>query len=145
MLISPRNADQNIFVSDKTRYCDSFFSIPLRLSSYTPYPSSQSPMNVIIPPVSPIMNSFRISDWLRRTFSAFCQYLFAKIYIIFIKIVTGSFLIPVTILFFLSLMTLPFWYNFFVKFTDFANLSISRNSAIVIIKGYCAETALCAC
>ena len=49
-----------------------------------------------------------ISDWLRRTFSAFCQYLFAKIYIIFIKIVAGSFLIPVTILFFLSLMTLPF-------------------------------------
>ena len=50
-----------------------------------------------------------ISDWLRRTFSAFCQYLFAKIYILFIKIVTGSFLIPVTILLFLSLMALPLW------------------------------------
>ena len=48
-----------------------------------------------------------ISDWLRLTFSAFCQYLFAKIYILFIKIVTGSFLIPVTILRFLSLMALP--------------------------------------
>lgn len=47
-----------------------------------------------------------ISDWLRRTFSAFCQYLFAKIYILFMKIVTGSFLIPVTILLFLSLMAL---------------------------------------
>ncbi len=48
-----------------------------------------------------------ISDWLRRTFSAFCQYLFTKIYILFIKIVTGSFLILVTILLFLSLMALP--------------------------------------
>lgn len=47
-----------------------------------------------------------ISDWLRRTFSAFRQYLYAIIYIIFIKIVTGS-LFPVTILLFLSLMTLP--------------------------------------
>lgn len=46
-----------------------------------------------------------ISDWLRRTFSAFRQYLYAIIYIIFIKIVTGS-LFPVTILLFLSLMTL---------------------------------------
>ena len=49
-----------------------------------------------------------ISDWLRRTFSAFCQYLFTKIYILLIKIVTGSFLIPVTILRFLSLMALPY-------------------------------------
>ena len=58
-------------------------------------------------------NQMCISDWLRRTFLAFCQYLFAKIYIISIKIVTGSFSHPVTILLFLSLMTLGYGRCFF--------------------------------
>ena len=63
-----------------------------------------------------------ISDWLRRTFLAFCQYLFAKIYIIFIKIVTGSFLIPVTIFRFLSLMTLAFR-----SLTQFRGIAVNFN------------------
>lgn len=49
-----------------------------------------------------------ISNWLRRTFLSFCQYLFAKIYIIFTKIVTGPSIDPVTILGCFSLMALPY-------------------------------------
>ena len=65
-----------------------------------------------------------ISDWLRRTFLAFCQYLHAIIYIIFIKIVTGS-LFPVTILLFLSLMAFGFMPSFFCSVT-----LVSRASGI---------------
>ena len=51
-------------------------------------------------------NQMCISDWLRRTFSAFCQYLFVKIYNISIKNSHKIFYDHVTILLFLSLMTL---------------------------------------
>lgn len=49
------------------------------------------------------MSSMCISNWLHHTF---CQYLFKKIYDIFTKTVARSFLVPATVLLFLSLMTL---------------------------------------
>ena len=43
-----------------------------------------------------------------------------------------------------TVTSVPIWYTFLLEIAGFIKLPISRNSAYVIIKGYCAESALCA-